>query len=94
MTKTGILAARGAVCREGHADDRPAARHRAGDRAGLSHPDVEELYRRASAIDERISLSTIHRTVSLFEEAGLVTNYDFRDGRRPVRADPTSTTTT
>ena len=33
------------------------------------HPDVEELYRRASAIDPRISLSTVYRTVNLFEEA-------------------------
>ncbi|WP_421761631.1 Fur family transcriptional regulator [Devosia sp.] len=45
------------------------------------HPDVEELYRRASAIDGRISLSTVYRTLSLFEEAGLVTKHDFRDGR-------------
>lgn len=45
------------------------------------HPDVEELYRRASAIDGRISLSTVYRTVNLFEEAGLVTKHDFKDGR-------------
>ena len=45
------------------------------------HPDVAELYRRASAIDGRISLSTVYRTVNLFEEAGLVTKHDFKDGR-------------
>lgn len=45
------------------------------------HPDVEELYRRASRIDPRISLSTVYRTVNLFEEAGLVTKHDFKDGR-------------
>lgn len=45
------------------------------------HPDVEELYRRASQIDPRISLSTVYRTVNLFEEAGLVTKHDFKDGR-------------
>ncbi|MEO5808330.1 Fur family transcriptional regulator [Devosia sp.] len=45
------------------------------------HPDVEELYRRASAIDNKISLSTVYRTVNLFEEAGLVTKHDFKDGR-------------
>ncbi|WDR07486.1 Fur family transcriptional regulator [Devosia rhodophyticola] len=45
------------------------------------HPDVEELYRRASAIDPRISLSTVYRTMNLFEEAGLVTKHDFKDGR-------------
>ena len=45
------------------------------------HPDVEELYNRASRIDPRISLSTVYRTVNLFEEAGLVTKHDFKDGR-------------
>ncbi len=45
------------------------------------HPDVEELYRRASAVDARISLSTVYRTVNLFEEAGLITKHDFKDGR-------------
>ncbi len=45
------------------------------------HPDVEELHRRSAAIDPRISLSTVYRTVNLFEEAGLVTKHDFKDGR-------------
>ncbi len=49
--------------------------------AADDHPDVEELYRRASAIDARISLSTVYRTLNLFEEAGLVTKHDFKDGR-------------
>ena len=47
----------------------------------FDHPDVEELYHRASAIDARISLSTVYRTLNLFEEAGLVTKHDFKDGR-------------
>lgn len=47
----------------------------------VDHPDVEELYRRASTIDGRISLSTVYRTLNLFEEAGLVAKHDFRDGR-------------
>ncbi len=47
----------------------------------IDHPDVEELYRRAAAVDPRISLSTVYRTVNLFEEAGLVTKHDFKDGR-------------
>ena len=47
----------------------------------VDHPDVEELYRRASARDPRISLSTVYRTLNLFEEAGLVTKHDFKDGR-------------
>ena len=45
------------------------------------HPDVEELHRRAAAQDPRISLSTLYRTLNLFEEAGLVTRHDFKDGR-------------
>ncbi|WP_127145079.1 Fur family transcriptional regulator [Pelagibacterium montanilacus] len=49
--------------------------------AATDHPDVEELYARASAVDPRISLSTVYRTVNLFEEAGLVTKHDFKDGR-------------
>jgi Fur family ferric uptake transcriptional regulator len=49
--------------------------------AATDHPDVEELYRRAAAIDSKISLSTVYRTLNLFEEAGLVTKHDFKDGR-------------
>jgi Fur family ferric uptake transcriptional regulator len=45
------------------------------------HPDVEELYSRASAIDPRISLATVYRTVKLFEESGILEKLDFRDGR-------------
>jgi len=45
------------------------------------HPDVEELHRRAAAVDPKISLSTVYRTVNLFEEAGLVAKHDFKDGR-------------
>lgn len=45
------------------------------------HPDVEELYRRASAIDKAISIATVYRTVRLFEEANILERHDFRDGR-------------
>jgi Fur family ferric uptake transcriptional regulator len=45
------------------------------------HPDVEELYRRAVAIDDKISMSTVYRTVRLFEDAGIIERHDFRDGR-------------
>lgn len=45
------------------------------------HPDVEELYARASAIDRRISLATVYRTVKLFDEAGILEKIDFGDGR-------------
>jgi Fur family ferric uptake transcriptional regulator len=49
--------------------------------AASDHPDVEELYRRSSAVDPHISISTVYRTVRLFEDAGIVTRHDFRDGR-------------
>ena len=49
--------------------------------AAEDHPDVEELYRRASAIDPHISIATVYRTVRLFEEAGIIERHDFRDGR-------------
>ena len=45
------------------------------------HPDVEELYNRASAVDPRISLATVYRTVKLFEEAGILEKHEFGDGR-------------
>ncbi|MCP4821261.1 MAG: transcriptional repressor [Shimia sp.] len=45
------------------------------------HPDVEELYARASARDAGISLATVYRTVKLFEEAGILDKLEFGDGR-------------
>lgn len=45
------------------------------------HPDVELLYKRATAIDPRISIATVYRTVRLFEESGILTRHDFGDGR-------------
>jgi Fur family ferric uptake transcriptional regulator len=45
------------------------------------HPDVEELYRRASRMDSGISIATVYRTVRLFEEANILERHDFRDGR-------------
>lgn len=45
------------------------------------HPDVEEVYKRASVIDPHISIATVYRTVRLFEEAGIVDKHDFGDGR-------------
>jgi Fur family ferric uptake transcriptional regulator len=45
------------------------------------HPDVEELHRRAVAIDSNISIATIYRTVRLFEEADILERHDFGDGR-------------
>ena len=51
------------------------------------HPDVEELYRRASALDARISVATVYRTVRLLEEKGILERRDFGGGR--ARYDPT-----
>ncbi len=45
------------------------------------HPDVEEVYRRATAIDPKISIATVYRTVRLFEEAQILARHDFGDGR-------------
>jgi Fur family ferric uptake transcriptional regulator len=45
------------------------------------HPDVEELYARASARDADISIATVYRTVKLFEEAGILEKHEFGDGR-------------
>ena len=43
-----------------------------------AHPNVDELYKRVSKIDSKISIATIYRTVKLFEEAGILTKHDFR----------------
>lgn len=45
------------------------------------HPDVETVYERASAIDKRIGLATVYRTLRLFEEARILERHDFGDGR-------------
>lgn len=45
------------------------------------HPDVEELYARASAVDPKISIATVYRTVKLFEESGILEKHEFGDGR-------------
>ena len=54
------------------------------------HPDVEELYRRCAKVDDRISISTVYRTMRLFEDAGIIERHDFRDGR--ARYEPLSET--
>ena len=45
------------------------------------HPDVEALHARASAIDKRISIATVYRTMRMFEEANIIQRHDFGDGR-------------
>jgi Fur family ferric uptake transcriptional regulator len=51
------------------------------------HPDVEELYRRSTALDSHISIATVYRTVRLFEEKGILERRDFGGGR--ARYEPT-----
>jgi Fur family ferric uptake transcriptional regulator len=45
------------------------------------HPDVEQVYRRAAALDPKISIATVYRTVRLLEEAKILERHDFGDGR-------------
>ena len=45
------------------------------------HPDVDELHKRVSAIDNKISIATVYRTVKLFEEAGIVAKHDFKGNK-------------
>ena len=42
------------------------------------HPDVDELHRRVSKIDSKVSIATVYRTVKLFEESGIVSKHDFK----------------
>ncbi len=52
------------------------------------HPDVEQVYRRATALDPRISIATVYRTVRLFEEASILEKHDFGDGRSRYEESP------
>ena len=52
------------------------------------HPDVEELYRRCIKVDDRISISTVYRSMRLFEDAGIIERHDFRDGRARYETSP------
>jgi Fur family transcriptional regulator, ferric uptake regulator len=54
------------------------------------HPDVEELYRRCAEIDQHISISTVYRTVKLFEDSGIIERHDFREGRARYEQIPDS----
>ena len=46
------------------------------------HPDVDELYKRVSSIDPKISIATVYRTVKLFAEEGIVTKHGFKGGEK------------
>jgi Fur family transcriptional regulator, ferric uptake regulator len=58
--------------------------------AADDHPDVEELHRRCAAVDDRISISTVYRTVKLFEDAAIIERHDFRNGRARYEQMPDS----
>ena len=45
------------------------------------HPNVDELYRRVSEVDKKISIATVYRTVKLFEESGILAKHDFKGGK-------------
>ena len=45
------------------------------------HPDVDELHKRVSLIDKRISIATVYRTLKLFEESGIIERHDFKEGK-------------
>ena len=49
--------------------------------ASDDHPDVDELYKRVSKVDSRISIATVYRTVKLFEESGILAKHEFKGGK-------------
>jgi Fur family ferric uptake transcriptional regulator len=49
--------------------------------SAVDHPDVEQIYRRSFAIDSKISIATVYRTMRLLEDANVIEKLDFRDGR-------------
>ena len=54
----------------------------------IDHPDVDEVHRRAHALDPRISLSTVYRTLRLLERKGILARHDFGAGRRRYEEAP------
>jgi Fur family ferric uptake transcriptional regulator len=52
------------------------------------HPDVDELHKRVSKIDEKVSIATVYRTVKLFEESGIIEKHDFKDGKARYEQSP------
>ena len=52
------------------------------------HPDVDELHKRVSEVDNKISIATVYRTVKLFEESGIVEKHDFKGGKARYEQSP------
>ena len=45
------------------------------------HPDVEELFKRANAINSKVSIATVYRTVRLLQDTGILSRLEFNDGK-------------
>ena len=56
--------------------------------ASEDHPDVDELHKRVSKLDSKISIATVYRTVKLFEEAGIVSKHDFKGNKARYEQSP------
>ena len=54
----------------------------------LDHPDVDELHKRVSKVDGKVSIATVYRTVKLFEESGIVEKHDFKGGKARYEQSP------
>ena len=52
------------------------------------HPDVDELHKRVSLVEKKISIATVYRTVKLFEEAGILEKHDFKGGKARYEQSP------
>ena len=52
------------------------------------HPDVDELHKRVSEVDSKISIATVYRTVKLFEESGIIEKHDFKGGKARYEQSP------
>ena len=56
--------------------------------ASEDHPNVDELHKRVSKLDSKISIATVYRTVKLFEEAGIVSKHDFKGNKARYESAP------
>ena len=59
-----------------------------GKYGSRDHPDVDELHKRVTEVDKKISIATVYRTVKLFEEAGIVEKHDFKGGKARYEQSP------
>jgi len=59
--------------------------------ASRDYPDVDELRSRVGAVNPRISLATLYRTLRLLAESGLIERHTFRGARPATDRSGTST---